>query len=126
MRRGLLLIALAASSVLSHSSQALAGGDAGDDDVEARVVKTLRVTTLSTMLTDTVGVGEWGYAALIEVDGHRILFDTGARPGTVLQNAAELGIDLTDITDVILSHNHTDHTGGLLKLRRELAAKAYC
>ena len=83
-----------------------------------RVTK-LKITTLSTMLADE-GIGEWGYAALVEVDGHRILFDTGARPRTVLENARELGIDLSSVEDVVLSHNHGDHTGGLLTLRREL------
>lgn len=85
-------------------------------------VKSLRVTVLSTMLADQ-GIGEWGFAALVEADGRRILFDTGARPDTVLRNAQELGVDLSDITDVILSHNHDDHTGGLVTLRRELSKK---
>src|ERR1700740_3265071 len=35
-------------------------------------VKTLKVTILSTMLADE-GSGEWGFAALVESDGHRIL-----------------------------------------------------
>jgi 7,8-dihydropterin-6-yl-methyl-4-(beta-D-ribofuranosyl)aminobenzene 5'-phosphate synthase len=87
----------------------------------ARVSK-LRVLTLSTMLADR-GIGEWGFAALVEADGHRILFDTGARPDTVLINARELGVDLSDVTDVILSHHHDDHTGGLLALRRALRQK---
>jgi 7,8-dihydropterin-6-yl-methyl-4-(beta-D-ribofuranosyl)aminobenzene 5'-phosphate synthase len=85
-------------------------------------VKNLRVTVLSTMLAEK-GIGEWGFAALVEADGRRILFDTGYLPNTVHQNAKELGIDLSDITDVILSHNHDDHTGGLVTLRRELAKK---
>jgi 7,8-dihydropterin-6-yl-methyl-4-(beta-D-ribofuranosyl)aminobenzene 5'-phosphate synthase len=83
-------------------------------------VKSLKITVLSTMLADK-GVGEWGFAALIEADGHRILFDTGNRPETVLQNARELGIDLSSVTDVVLSHHHGDHTGGLLTLRRALS-----
>ena len=90
---------------------------------EPAVVSDLRVTTLSTMLTEFQGVGEWGYAALIEADGHRILFDTGARPDTVLKNATELGIDLSTIDTVILSHNHWDHTGGLVTLRQTLKAE---
>ena len=44
----------------------------------------------------------------------------GARPETVLENANEMGIDLSDVEDVFLSHNHWDHTGGLLTLRKEL------
>ena len=81
-------------------------------------VSEVKVTTLSTMLTEFRGVGEWGYAALVEVDGRKILFDTGARPDTVLKNAIELGIDLGTVGTVILSHHHWDHTGGLVTLRR--------
>ena len=87
---------------------------------ERKPVSTLKVTTLSTMVVNGKGVGEWGYSALVEVDGKKILFDTGARPETVLQNANEMGIDLSDVEDVFLSHNHWDHTGGLLTLRKEL------
>jgi 7,8-dihydropterin-6-yl-methyl-4-(beta-D-ribofuranosyl)aminobenzene 5'-phosphate synthase len=82
-------------------------------------VKTLKVTILSTMLADE-GIGEWGFAALVESDGHRILVDTGARPETVLLNARELKVDLSDVQEVILTHNHGDHVGGLMTLRREL------
>ena len=57
-------------------------------------VHALKITVLSTMLTDAVGLGEWGFSALVEVDGHRLLFDTGGRPETVLHNARELGLAL--------------------------------
>ena len=91
---------------------------------ERPVVLKLRVTVLSTMLAGGLaGVGEWGFAALVEADGRRLLIDTGARPETVLKNAAELGIDLSDVTDLVITHNHGDHTGGLVTLRRELRAK---
>jgi 7,8-dihydropterin-6-yl-methyl-4-(beta-D-ribofuranosyl)aminobenzene 5'-phosphate synthase len=83
-------------------------------------VHSLKLTILSTMLADA-GIGEWGFAALVEADGKGILFDTGARPDTVLKNAKELSIDLSDVQDVILSHFHPDHTTGLVPLRRELA-----
>ena len=87
---------------------------------EKRIVSNLKITTLSTMLVNGKGIGEWGYSALIEVDGRKILFDTGSRPETVLVNARELDIDLSDVEDVFLSHNHWDHIGGLLTLRKEL------
>lgn len=103
------------------STTALASGDAPSP--RAYLAKEAKVTILSTMLTDGDGIGEWGFAALVEVDGYRVLFDTGARPETVLRNAQELKIDLSDVTDVILSHFHGDHTGGLLTLRKELSAK---
>lgn len=82
-------------------------------------VKDLNIKVLSTMLADD-GIGEWGYAAMVEADGHRILFDTGAREETVWTNAKELNVDLSDVEDVILSHNHSDHTNGLLTLRKKL------
>ena len=85
-------------------------------------IHTLRIQLLSTMLADP-GVGEWGFSALVEADGKRFLVDTGARPNTVLENARELGIDLSGVTDVVLTHNHGDHTGGLLTLRRALKGK---
>jgi 7,8-dihydropterin-6-yl-methyl-4-(beta-D-ribofuranosyl)aminobenzene 5'-phosphate synthase len=100
-----------------------AGGTTRLSERAGHRVKSLKVTVLSTMLADP-GIGEWGFAALVEADGHRILFDTGNRPETVLQNARELGIDLSTVTDVVLSHHHGDHTGGLLTLRRELAGKS--
>lgn len=86
-------------------------------------VSDLKVTTLSTMLTELRGIGEWGFAAVIEADGHTILLDTGARPNAVLKNAEELGIDLSEVDSVVLTHNHWDHTGGLVTLRRAMKAK---
>jgi 7,8-dihydropterin-6-yl-methyl-4-(beta-D-ribofuranosyl)aminobenzene 5'-phosphate synthase len=81
----------------------------------------LKVTLLSTMLVGSMtGMGEWGFSALIEADGHRVLLDTGAHPDTVLQNARDLKIDLSDVKEVILTHNHWDHVSGLLTLRREM------
>lgn len=79
-----------------------------------------RVLVLSTMLAEE-GIGEWGFAALVEVDGRRLLFDTGCYPDTVLRNAQELGVDLGEVEEVILSHHHQDHTGGLVRLRTALA-----
>ncbi|HET9596557.1 MAG TPA: MBL fold metallo-hydrolase [Anaeromyxobacteraceae bacterium] len=80
------------------------------------------------MLADSINdektfVGEWGFSAVVEANGQRVLFDTGASGDTVLRNAAVLGIDLSSITDVIVSHFHEDHAGGLPALRRELASK---
>ena len=83
-------------------------------------MKSLKVTIVTTMLSDGRGVGEWGFAALVEADERRILFDTGARPDTIIINSRELGINLNGIPDVILSHNHGDHTTGLVTLRDQL------
>jgi 7,8-dihydropterin-6-yl-methyl-4-(beta-D-ribofuranosyl)aminobenzene 5'-phosphate synthase len=87
-------------------------------------IRALKITVLSTMLVgSTTGMGEWGFSALVEADGQRILLDTGAHPDTVLENARELNIDLSDVREVILTHNHWDHVTGLLTLRREMMKK---
>jgi 7,8-dihydropterin-6-yl-methyl-4-(beta-D-ribofuranosyl)aminobenzene 5'-phosphate synthase len=89
-------------------------------------VTNLKVTVLSTMLVGANaggGIGEWGFAALLEADGRRILIDTGARPETVLRNVEEMRVDLSNVTEVVLTHNHADHTGGLLALRRAVMGK---
>jgi 7,8-dihydropterin-6-yl-methyl-4-(beta-D-ribofuranosyl)aminobenzene 5'-phosphate synthase len=101
-----------------YSAEATSTG-VGVDAMPRAQVQKLKVTILSTMLADE-GVGEWGFAALVEADGHRVLVDTGARPQTVLQNARELGVDLAGVKEVVLTHNHADHTGGLVTLRTEL------
>jgi 7,8-dihydropterin-6-yl-methyl-4-(beta-D-ribofuranosyl)aminobenzene 5'-phosphate synthase len=79
----------------------------------------LKITILSTMVADQKGVGEWGFSALVETDSSRILFDLGARPNTVRDNAAELKVDLGGIRQVVLSHNHFDHTAGLPAIRQQ-------
>jgi 7,8-dihydropterin-6-yl-methyl-4-(beta-D-ribofuranosyl)aminobenzene 5'-phosphate synthase len=87
----------------------------------AHTVKHLKITVLSTMLAQK-GIGEWGFAALVEADSNLILFDTGAHDSTVLQNARVLNIDLSKVPTLILSHNHDDHTTGWLPLRNVLLA----
>ncbi len=86
-------------------------------------VKSLRVTVLSANLAER-GIGEWGFSALVEVDGKRLLFDTGNHPDTVLRNALENEVDLAGVSNVVLSHHHIDHVGGLLTLRRAVAEKS--
>ena len=109
------------SKVLSLLSLLLVSASVSADDEPYRV-KDLKITILSTMMTQ-VGIGEWGFSALVEADGQRILFDTGQRPDTVLLNARSMRIDLSDVEEVVLSHNHGDHTGGLNYLRRELGSE---
>ena len=81
------------------------------------------VTLLSTMVANFGGVGEWGFSALVETPDGAILFDTGFKSGTVLENARRLQVDLSGVEQVVLTHFHADHTGGLLTLRRALRAE---
>ncbi|MDD5230304.1 MAG: MBL fold metallo-hydrolase [Candidatus Marinimicrobia bacterium] len=52
----------------------------------------------------------WGFACLID---DRILFDAGDEAEPLFENLARLNINIENITAVVISHNHDDHTGGL-------------
>jgi len=73
----------------------------------------VRVTTLC---ENTAGVSqalaEFGWSVLVETDEVNILFDTGPSI-SVCHNADILGIDLSKVDKIVLSHSHHDHTGGL-------------
>jgi 7,8-dihydropterin-6-yl-methyl-4-(beta-D-ribofuranosyl)aminobenzene 5'-phosphate synthase len=56
---------------------------------------------------------DWGFAALIEYNGRRILFDTGNNAKIFEHNANQLNVDLTRLDAVVISHRHGDHTSGL-------------
>lgn len=56
---------------------------------------------------------DWGYAALVEYGGKRILFDTGNNPDILAHNAQVKGVDLSKLDFVVMSHRHGDHMGGL-------------
>lgn len=76
-----------------------------------------------TILTDNVvpgrseAVGEHGFSAYIETGKGNFLFDTG-RGKTVIHNALIFKKDLTAINKIVLSHGHSDHTGGLADVLR--------
>lgn len=80
-----------------------------------------RVTVLSENSVIKSGslLGEHGFAALLEAGGEKILFDTG-RGRTLVHNARVLGVDLGSVDKVVLSHGHSDHTGGLLDLFQDM------
>jgi 7,8-dihydropterin-6-yl-methyl-4-(beta-D-ribofuranosyl)aminobenzene 5'-phosphate synthase len=61
---------------------------------------------------------DWGYAALVEYGGKRILFDTGNNPDILAQNAETKRVDLSKLDFVVMSHRHGDHMGGLAHLLR--------
>src|SRR6267143_5121512 len=84
---------------------------AGADSAKAQI----------TVLYDAFGKSssmqkDWGYAALIEYGGKRILFDTGNNGDTLAQNAKAKGIDLSNLDFVVMSHRHGDHMGGVAYL----------
>src|SRR5271155_2716902 len=67
---------------------------------------------------DAAMTKDWGYAALVEINGKRILFDTGNDPAIFAKNVQAKGVDLTKLDFVVLSHRHSDHVGGVSYLLR--------
>lgn len=61
---------------------------------------------------------DWGYSALVEHRGKRILFDTGNNPDIFARNVKAAGADLKRLDFVVISHRHLDHTAGLTYLLR--------
>ena len=63
---------------------------------------------------------EHGASFLIEVDGRRVLFDSGPSDSVLLHNLAVLGYEPHQIEALVLSHGHDDHTGGVAALLRQV------
>ena len=56
---------------------------------------------------------DWGFAAWITDGDDNLLFDTGAKGNILLRNLEKLDIDPRSIQNIVLSHEHGDHVGGL-------------
>lgn len=68
---------------------------------------------------------DWGFAALIEACGHTILFDTGAKGQLLLDNMKKLNVSPESIEEIFISHDHWDHTGGLLAMLEKNPVRVY-
>lgn len=74
-----------------------------------------KVTILSDNRADKPFISEHGLSILLEIDNKRLLFDTG-QGETLFQNADKLGIPLTDLDALVLSHGHYDHGGNVARI----------
>ena len=80
----------------------------------------LTVLVDNNTLIDRYLLAEPGLSFLVETEGTRVLFDTGYSD-VFLRNAQKMGIDLSELDYVALSHSHEDHTWGLEPLARYYA-----
>jgi len=72
----------------------------------------MRVTALTENTTEKDFRTEHGLSLYIETNGQKILFDSG-QTELFAENAGKLGIDLSAVDIMVLSHGHYDHGGGL-------------
>jgi 7,8-dihydropterin-6-yl-methyl-4-(beta-D-ribofuranosyl)aminobenzene 5'-phosphate synthase len=63
--------------------------------------------------TDPSMTKDWGFSALVEIAGKRILFDTGNDAEIFAANVKAKGVDLKALDFVVMSHRHSDHMAGL-------------
>src|SRR6266566_8411439 len=98
------LIAAGISSLTSMAAPAKAAAAASNSQI--------------TILYDAFGTDpsmtkDWGFSALVEIAGKRILFDTGNDADIFAANVKAKSVDLASIDFVVLSHRHSDHMAGL-------------
>jgi len=75
--------------------------------------RTLRFTILYDNYLYKEGTkADWGFSCLIEGTEKTILFDTGTQPEILMHNVEVLGVDLKKVDQIVISHDHGDHTGG--------------
>ena len=79
--------------------------------------------TITTLSENTAGaptlLAEWGLSILIETDTTSILLDTG-QGISASHNAGLLKVDLSKVDRIVISHGHSDHTGGLREILRQI------
>src|SRR5258708_25244535 len=84
-----------------------------------RLIAADRVTILYDAFSDSKELTkDWGFSALVEHDGKRILFDSGNNAEIFERNVKALGVDLTKIDFAVISHRHSDHATGIKYLLR--------
>ncbi|GEM_PF-113195 len=80
---------------------------------EARRVKITVVIDNNPSSVNSELQSVWGLSLYVEVDGVKLLFDTGPSPEVLEHNMRALNISLHDLNYVFISHEHHDHVGGL-------------
>ena len=136
-RREIIIIGshLAVGAAIGASYLSLNGCSAENENItalppeamEPADVKDLKLTVVYDNNNYKSGLKlDWGFACLVEGLDHTILFDTGRYDTYLMHNMNALGVDSAQIDDIVLSHEHEDHTGGLYTLMDSKNVKNVC
>lgn len=86
--------------------------ETGDANIE-----NIRLTVVYDNFSFKEGLGtDWGFSCLVEGLDKTILFDAGRYHDIFMKNMSGLGIDPGQIDELVVSHDHPDHIGGVLKV----------
>jgi len=78
-----------------------------------------RVTILYEAFGGRAGLTrDWGFSALVEYGGKRMLFDTGDNAAIFERNVRAMHVNLRRLDFVVISHRHSDHVAGMTYLLR--------
>lgn len=112
-RRAFIRFALIGSGTLLLVPSALLSTPSSDGDA---ITITMLYNNMGT--SDTL-IDAWGFSLLVETSDSAVLFDTGGVADILLTNIEHANKSLENLTDIIISHNHWDHTTGLGRLLQE-------
>ena len=88
-------------------------------------MKTAEIVPGVYQLSGWFGAGVWGANVYLLVGDDLTLVDTGfsGRAKQILRKVQRLGYSPSDITNIIITHHHGDHVGGLAALKKATQAK---
>lgn len=72
-----------------------------------------------------LGSGSTGNAILIATEKTKILVDAGLSCREIVRRLSMMGVDAADLDGVLITHEHTDHVGGLRNLIGKLRCRVY-
>ncbi|MFX0126070.1 MAG: MBL fold metallo-hydrolase [Candidatus Hodarchaeota archaeon] len=97
---------------LRSNKQILASINQEQCNLESSVESVTITVLIDNYINGTLSV-PWGFSILIETSDLAILFDAGPDPNALQENAEKLGINMSQLDLVIISHGHADHVEGL-------------
>jgi 7,8-dihydropterin-6-yl-methyl-4-(beta-D-ribofuranosyl)aminobenzene 5'-phosphate synthase len=97
--------------------------------MKTRSIQALKITTLAeNCVGSSKCLGQWGLSFLLEfMDGkgknRKIIFDTGMRKQSLLDNIKALKVDISNVDCIVLSHGHLDHTSATVEMVKAVRNK---